>query len=379
MGCEDTRLNPMDFSTMVLSMYVDAEEDPAADEPILRAAIDQSLLAGQLGFNPWYTEHHFRGPWHSAPIQFAAYIAPQLPEERYLGFGVLSVPYHHPVRLVEQMNQLDQLTKGHTLFGLGSGFPGIEPNSAGLDAEYHRSGQAMRDSFAVMEGLWSLRPGDPPYEFQTELWQGRVVKRIAPSAYRRSRPTIIRTARNDEATREAAVRGWPAFLGSFGADLSTQWPLYRETLAAAGHPDHVIAECLRWSTVDWLSVVVAERDEDAARLVELAREERMALRRRFLAHAPEPVHGPAITRKGSGPTPAQFAAGDDMTDVIAGSPERVAARVQELEALGVNHLLLRFLGEWHGETRWIAEQSLRLFSERVMTEFGVGVGAATGS
>ncbi len=114
----------MDFSTMVLSMYVDADEDPAEDERILQAAIEQSLLAGELGFNPWYTEHHFRGPWHSAPIQFAAYIAPQLPPERRLGFGVLSVPYHHPVRLVEQMNLLDQLTSGTRCSASAAAFRG---------------------------------------------------------------------------------------------------------------------------------------------------------------------------------------------------------------------------------------------------------------
>jgi alkanesulfonate monooxygenase SsuD/methylene tetrahydromethanopterin reductase-like flavin-dependent oxidoreductase (luciferase family) len=359
----------MDFSTMVLSMYVDADEDPAEDERVLQAAIEQSLLAGELGFNPWYTEHHFRGPWHSAPIQFAAYIAPQLPKDRYLGFGVLSVPYHHPVRLVEQMNLLDQLTKGHALFGLGSGFPGIEPASAGLDVDYHRSGQATRDSLEVMERLWSFAPGDPPYEFETKLHRGRVVKRIAPSAHGRRRPTIIRTARNDEATREAATRGWPAFLGSFGANLETQLPLYRSVLEGAGHPQAVVGECLRWSTVDWLSVIVTERAEDAERLVELARRERMLLRERFLAHAPEPVHGPAIAKPGAAPTPAQFAAGGDMTDVIAGTPEQVADDVRRLQELGVNHLLLRFLGEWHGATRWIAEQSMRLFSEQVMPEF----------
>jgi alkanesulfonate monooxygenase SsuD/methylene tetrahydromethanopterin reductase-like flavin-dependent oxidoreductase (luciferase family) len=350
-------------------MYVDADENPAEDERILQAAIDQSLRAGELDFNPWYTEHHFRGPWHSAPLQFAAHIAPQLPEGRYVGFGVLSVPYHHPVRLVEQINLLDQLTKGHALFGLGSGFPGIEPASAGLDTDYHRSGRAARDSLEVMERLWSFAPGDPPYEFETELWRGRVVKRVAPSAYRRRRPTIIRTARSDDATREAAARGWPAFLGSFGATLETQLPLYREGLVAAEHPDEVIDECLRWSTVDWLSVLVAERDEDVERLVELARSERMELRERFLAHAPEPVHGPAHVAPGATPTPAQFAAGGDMTDVIAGTPEQVAVQVRRLQELGVNHLLLRFLGEWHGETRWIAEQSMRLFSEHVMPEF----------
>jgi alkanesulfonate monooxygenase SsuD/methylene tetrahydromethanopterin reductase-like flavin-dependent oxidoreductase (luciferase family) len=97
----------MDFSTMVLTMYVAVEDSPETDERILGIAVEQSLLAAQLGYNPWFTEHHFRGSWHSNPIQFASYIAPQVPKDTYLGFGVLSMPYYHPVRLVESMNQLD--------------------------------------------------------------------------------------------------------------------------------------------------------------------------------------------------------------------------------------------------------------------------------
>jgi alkanesulfonate monooxygenase SsuD/methylene tetrahydromethanopterin reductase-like flavin-dependent oxidoreductase (luciferase family) len=342
----------MDFSTMVLSMWVDADDEPARDEAILQAAVDQSLLAGRLGFNPWFTEHHFRGPWHSAPLQFAAYLAPQLPAERYLGFGVLGVPHHHPVRLVEQMNLLHQLTRGRVLFGVGSGFRGIEPAGAGLDEDYHGSGQATRDSLAVMERLWDYESGDAPYEFQTPAWRGRIVKRIAPSPHRRRRPMLIRTARTDEATLEAARRGSPVFLGTFGAQLDTQVPLYREALADAGHPESIVAECLRWSTVDWLSVVVAERDEDAPGLVAQARAEQAELRNRFLQQLGQPVLGP-----------------DDTIPAIAGGPEAIAEHVRALRDAGVNHLLLRFLGEWHGSTRWISEQSMRLFSERVAPLF----------
>ena len=113
----------MDFSTLVLTMYLDSEDRANNDERILEIAIDQSLTCGQLDMNPFYTEHHFRGSWHSNPMQFASYMAPQLPPERYFGFAVISMPYYHPVRMVEQMNLLDQLTKGHALYGLGSGFP----------------------------------------------------------------------------------------------------------------------------------------------------------------------------------------------------------------------------------------------------------------
>jgi hypothetical protein len=233
----------VDFSTMILSMWVEA--------------IDQSLLAGRLGFNPWHTEHHFRGPWHSAPLEFAAYTAPQLPEERYLG--------------------------------------------------YHGSGQAARDSLTVMDRVWDHETGDEPYGFHTPAWRGRIVKRISPSPYRRRRPMLIRTARTAEATLEAARRGSPAFLGTFGTELETQVPLYRSAVADAGHPPEVVEECLRWSTVDWLSVVVAERDDDAPELVALARAEQSELGGRFLAQTGQPALGPG-----------------DTIPAIAGGPETIA-------------------------------------------------------
>src|SRR5688572_24156541 len=91
----------VEFSTLVLTMYLDCQDQPEDDEKILQVAIDQSLTAAQLGMNPFFTEHHFRGPWHSAPLQFAAYLAPQIPPDCYLGFAVLSMPFYHPVRLVE--------------------------------------------------------------------------------------------------------------------------------------------------------------------------------------------------------------------------------------------------------------------------------------
>ena len=212
----------MDFSTMVLTMYLAAEDSAAEDERVLQIAVDESLLAGELGFNPWYTEHHFRGPWHSNPMQFAAYVAPQLPDHLFFGFGVLSLPYYHPVRLVESMNMLDQLTKGRTLFGLGSGFPGVEPAGLGLDEEYHGSGRAAEDTLEIMRRLWDFRRGDPEYSFETPTQRGKIRRRVVPAPYRKRHPTVIRTARRDSSVIKAAQAGWPAFLGTFGSSCRTR-------------------------------------------------------------------------------------------------------------------------------------------------------------
>ena len=355
---------------MILTMYVAVEDTPEADERVLGVAVEQSLLAAELGYNPWFTEHHFRGPWHSNPIQFASYIAPQIPADCYLGFGVLSIPYYHPVRLVEAMNQLDQLTKGHTLYGLGSGFAGIEPAGLGIDADYHKTGRAAEDTLDIMQKIWAFRTGDPELVFETPTQKGSIKRRVTPAPYRKSHPTVVRTASRDVSVAKTAQMGLPAFLGTFAAESSlvNQIGIYRKTLAAANHPQEVVEECLRWCTVDWLAVVVADTDEEAQKRAELAKAEHLAMRRAYNDRYGA-IIGPSVARRPGQSAAAAYAAGGDMHDLIAGTPDTVAKRVQQLADMGINHLLVRFLGEWPGETRYISEESMRLFAREVLPRF----------
>ncbi len=355
---------------MVLTMYIAAEDGPATDERVIDIAVEQSMLAGELGYNPWFTEHHFRGPWHSSPIQFASFIAPQIPKDRFLGFGVISTPYYNPVRLVESMNLLDQLTRGRTLFGLGSGFAGAEPAGMGVEAEYHGSGQAARDTLEVMQKLWKFETGDPEYRFDLPTHEGSIRRRVVPAPYRKRHPTIIRTASRDAALVSAAESGWPAFLGTFGSEspLLDQVRMYRTALANAGHSQDVIDECLRWCTCDWLSVVVAPTEAEAKANAEEAKAEHLQMRQQYVAEH-GPLHGPVVHKKAGQNEATAYAAGGDMSATIAGTPEMVAERVRALADLGINHLLVRFLGEWTGKTRWISEQSMRLFAHEVIPRF----------
>ncbi len=308
--------SPIEFSSILLTTYVDVDSSPEEDERILALATEQAIELGRHGIYPWSTEHHFRGAWQSSPIQFMTHVASQLPPGTYVGFGVLSVPFYHPVRLVEEMNLLDQLTKGHTVFGLGSGFPGdVDVAALGLDPERHAAGRAARETIEVMERLWTFETGDEPFEFDM--------------------------------------------------DLAEQWQTYRRALAAAGHPQAVVAECLRWSTADWLSVLVADTDEQAEAAAAEAKSERLAERERFFQKYRRGILGPVAGVL----TSDAFRSGADLSHTIAGSPDTVAAEVQRLVDLGVNHLIVRFLGEWLGKTRGLLERSLELFAEEVAPRF----------
>ena len=74
------------------------------------------------------------------------------------------------------------------------------------------------------------------------------------------------------------------------------------------------------------------------------------------------LEGPAVK-----PKPGQTLV--DMFGTIAGNPDTVAAKVQELADIGINHLLVRFIGDWTATTRPIAEASMRLFSREIMPRF----------
>ena len=191
---------------------------------------------------------------------------------------------------------------------------------------------------------------------------------MTPSPYTKRHPIVIRAASREAALVRAAQHGWPAFLGVFGSDIRHSAAIYRRALAAANHPADVVETCLRWCTVDWISVTVADTDAEALRREKLAQAEQLEIRKRFVSRFGK-VDGPVVR-----PTPGQrtadaYAKGGDMRETIVGSPDTVADRLQELVDAGVNHVHIRFLGEWLGETRHVCEASAKLFAKEVMPRF----------
>jgi alkanesulfonate monooxygenase SsuD/methylene tetrahydromethanopterin reductase-like flavin-dependent oxidoreductase (luciferase family) len=361
----------MQFSAMTMNMFFPSIDDPGDDGRIIDMAVAQSIWFAELGYHVWFTDHHFRGPWHSSPMQFASYVAPLIPRDRYIGFGVLSVPFYHPVRLVESMNLLDQMTKGKVLFGVGSGWQGTEPTGLGIDPEGHASGRLGEETLDVMEALWSFKNGDPEYSFKVGSNTGTIKRRVMPSPYSKPYPTLIRVATREPALIKAAQKGWPVFVGVLGADLGETMQVYRKALDEANHPQEVKDNCLRWCSYDWIGVTVADTDEEALAREKIAQAETMAIRTSF-AQRHGRIDGPVIKPKAPlapGQAPDSYAKGGDMRATIAGNPDTVAKKVKALADQGIGNLHLRFLGEWAGETRHICKDSAELFAKEVLPRF----------
>jgi limonene 1,2-monooxygenase len=97
----------------------------APDEnPTLAIQRDLELvdLMDRLGYDEaWIGEHHSGGyELIASPEVFIAAAAERTRRIR-LGTGVSSLPYHHPLMLAERINQLDHMTQGRVMFGVGPG------------------------------------------------------------------------------------------------------------------------------------------------------------------------------------------------------------------------------------------------------------------
>src|SRR6202007_2654454 len=114
-------------------------------------------LAEDLGFDAlWMTEHH-RTPYGMCPnpLQFLAYMAGR-PQRIALGSAGVGLPWHDPVRVAEDIAQLDNLAGGRRVrIGFGRG-------AAASEYEHLRIDQSLgRERFDERIGN---APRGPPHE-----------------------------------------------------------------------------------------------------------------------------------------------------------------------------------------------------------------------
>ena len=103
---------------------------PLDENPTLALERDIELVQwmDQLGYDEaWIGEHHSAGyELIASPELFIATVAERTRNIK-LGTGVSSLPYHHPLMLADRINQLDHITRGRVMLGVG---PGSLPSDA---------------------------------------------------------------------------------------------------------------------------------------------------------------------------------------------------------------------------------------------------------
>ena len=115
---------------------------PVRESPLTTFERDLELIAwcDRWGFDEaWVGEHH-SAAWENIadPCVFLA-AAGQRTERIRLGSGVVSLPYHHPMMVADRFVQLDYLTRGRAMLGVGPGALVSDSLMLGLDPVRNRA------------------------------------------------------------------------------------------------------------------------------------------------------------------------------------------------------------------------------------------------
>jgi alkanesulfonate monooxygenase SsuD/methylene tetrahydromethanopterin reductase-like flavin-dependent oxidoreductase (luciferase family) len=331
------------------------------------------------GFDAFFMpDHHFTGymPVASDPMMFAAYLLGRFPGI-YLGFSVTSVPLHSPVRFVERVNILDQLTQGRLLVGIGSGTTPEE--MIGFGVTYKEAGAVAEANLSIADALWAKGVDDAPVAFDNGFYRGQVLQRIAPAPFTSPRPRLMPVAMKEASMRRAAENGWPAFIPAFtppqigGTEpmkhVRKYFAAYRTALEAAGHSEGVVADALSWTTHTYQCVHLAETDEQAHdELHEILVAYQRAVEREaeFNARAES-----AQANRKTDNTPNALSEDWIGTWTLSGSPKSICEKLAPYQELGIGNILCGTMTGPLTERRLaLSDQTVRLMSSEVLPRFG---------
>ncbi|WP_285320381.1 LLM class flavin-dependent oxidoreductase [Pseudarthrobacter sp. lyk4-40-TYG-27] len=356
---------------------------PEEDRPVMKAMVEHAKDAEQRGFDAVFLpDHHFTGyaPPASDPFVFAAYLAGQL-ERMHFGFSVQTLALHHPVRFAERLALLDQLTDGKLLVGVGSGTTPEE--MIGFGVNFQDSSRLANENLEIAEKLWAKKPEDEPVTFDNGHYRGAVVSRIVPAPYTKPEPRVMSVAARPSSVERAAKNAQPAFIlaftppvidgGNAYEEVRKNFATYRTALEAADHSEEKVRAALEWTTHSYQHVHIAETDEQAAAEMDVILQQyQEAVEREHEANkAAEAISGVDLR-----PAPDARTEGYKGTWCLYGSPETVAAELQKYADLGIGNVLLGLMGgPLTEERKRFTEQSMRLFSERVLPLLRASKGA----
>lgn len=124
------------------------------ENPTLSMERDMELIQwlDYLGFDEaWIGEHHSAG-WEiiASPELFIAAAAERTKHIK-LGSGVVSLPYHHPMMVANRFVQLDHMTRGRAMLGVGPGALTTDAAMLGIPPVEQR--RRMDESMGIIKRL----------------------------------------------------------------------------------------------------------------------------------------------------------------------------------------------------------------------------------
>jgi alkanesulfonate monooxygenase SsuD/methylene tetrahydromethanopterin reductase-like flavin-dependent oxidoreductase (luciferase family) len=303
-------------------------------------------LYERAGFHAYHIAEHHATPLGMAPSP-SVFLAAVAQRTKTLRFGplVYTVNLYHPLRLIDEICMLDQLSGGRLELGLGRGISPYEVGYYGVDPATgpERFAEA---SEVILKGLtqerldhhgkyftfkdvpMEMRPVQLPYP---PLWYG---------------------ANSLESAGRLAKQGYNSVVGMKAEGVGAFTARYRAAWKALGR-DEAEMPFIGLSR----HILVADTDKEAQSAAKRA----FALWYDALIHLWR-AHGVGLPRQ---MIPAEFEGALDGGYIIAGSPSTVRERMKrDNDVAGINYCLCRLaFGDLSFEE---SKRSLELFAKEVM-------------
>lgn len=353
----------MKFGWLTLALSPSPDEDAVRIEQ----QIEQVCAAEALGFSDvWLTEHYFTGESvYNDALLFASALAMRTTRIR-IGFAVLQMPFHHPIRLAVQLALLDNLSKGRIDVGIGKGTVYNEYEFVGHGMRSSDSRERMTEAIDVLERAWR----ETPLVYEGKYFNLRVPE-LRPRAVQQPGPPIWRSVISPGSFTECGRLGIPILTARLPVErIKERWTLYQAGLAEGGHDDRTRERLLAQAAL-WRNVYVAESDAQAedelSALLLRTRAHMMHVREEY--NPPDFLIDPVMLNPWTNPATGDAEALEFVlrTGSLFGSPARVREQVAALRDFGVRHLLCQTgFGDMSHEQNLL---SMRRFGEQVMPSF----------
>lgn len=334
---------------------------------------EKSLLAERLGFEEVWVGEHFSATSEPipSPMMFMAGLVPRTTRLRF-GTAVVNLPNHDPVIVAAEAAQLDHMSRGRFMLGIGPGGLVSDFELFGVNDHAARNRKVIEGA-AIIQKIWSQ---DPPYRIDGEFRGVRLENAIIPELgigfmpkpFQPGGPpiSISLASPNSASARTAAQQGWGMISANIipPASIASHWAVYSQACAELGRP----ASGDNWRVAR--NIMVAPSDGQARDRVFGEH----GSNRYFFTYMRAVLGrvGLLVILKPRADMPDEEATVEAITqsNVIYGAPATVLDKLIAFrEHVGPFGTLLMTGLDWCGPNEAWERQSMQLLGEQVMPKF----------
>jgi alkanesulfonate monooxygenase SsuD/methylene tetrahydromethanopterin reductase-like flavin-dependent oxidoreductase (luciferase family) len=189
---------------------------------ILKENQDKIINADKLGFDYAYVGEHYSCTTEqiASPLIFFASLINQTKNIKF-ATGVMGLPQHHPVIVAAEVAQLDHMSGGRFIWGIGPG--GLASDLEVFEHQDHAERNLMvAEHLRIVLDIWK---SDPPYDIKGKYWNVSIKDSIYPELgigsmskpFQQPHPPIhISTMSPDSPTVALAIKkGWVPVTANF--------------------------------------------------------------------------------------------------------------------------------------------------------------------